>query len=107
MTKKQLETIKADLTELDPALLLQELRAREAERPGAAEKVVLLPGESKGVHFPAGAGAWGKRIPNLADIPTEVIADVVRSEQKVIYGTDDRRDVFQVTDAALLRDADA
>jgi V8-like Glu-specific endopeptidase len=105
MTKKQLDTIKADLMELDPALLLQELHAREAERPSAAEKVVLLPGESKGVHFPAVPLAWGKRVP--AEVPTEVIADVVRSEQKVIYGTDDRRDVFQVTDAALLRDADS
>jgi V8-like Glu-specific endopeptidase len=43
---------------------------------------------------------------DLADVETQEIGRVLYDKQKVIYGVDDRRDVFQITDAALLQDAD-
>ncbi|SFE82394.1 trypsin-like peptidase domain-containing protein [Blastococcus tunisiensis] len=43
----------------------------------------------------------------LAAIPTGELVAAVLDEQKVVYGVDDRRDLFEVTDPAVQRDADA
>jgi V8-like Glu-specific endopeptidase len=45
--------------------------------------------------------------PELRDIETEAIAAALLDQQKVIYGVDDRKDIFQINDAALLRDTDS
>ncbi len=69
--------------------LLWELRRREAlQVPGAA---------------PAGM----KAVDQLAGVETERLVGRLLDQQKVIYGVDDRKDLFEVTDEAVLRDADA
>jgi hypothetical protein len=44
--------------------------------------------------------------PEMRDFDTEAIAAALLDQQKVIYGVDDRKDVYQINDQALLRDAD-
>jgi Trypsin-like peptidase domain len=44
--------------------------------------------------------------PALADVETETLASVLYERQKVIYGTDDRKDIFEITNDALLKDSD-
>lgn len=93
------------LHELDHELLLQELRARQADR-GASAGFDLLPGESKAEPLPAAPRRRTLHVPELADAPSDAIAQALREAQKVVYGVDDRLDIYQVTDAVLLRDAD-
>jgi hypothetical protein len=45
--------------------------------------------------------------PELRDVETEAIAAALLDKQKVIYGVDDRKEIFQINDAALLEDADS
>jgi len=40
------------------------------------------------------------------DVSSAVLAEALRANQKVIYGTDDRIDFFQITDPAALQDVD-
>lgn len=69
--------------------LLQELRSREAQPTITAEADRLAPNES------------------LKEFDSETIATALKDNQKVIYGVDDRVDVFQVKDEAILNDADS
>src|SRR5262249_812014 len=41
----------------------------------------------------------------LAEFSSKDIAEVMRGNQKVIYGVDDRKDLFQVTNTNVLRNA--
>jgi hypothetical protein len=59
--------------------LLQELRAREAKIRNIELAIPLEPNE------------------NLREFDDENIANVLKENQKVIYGTDDRVDVFQLS----------
>jgi Trypsin-like peptidase domain len=43
----------------------------------------------------------------LQDIDLAKIVEILQSQQKVIYGVDDRKDVFQINDQAILNDADS
>ena len=43
----------------------------------------------------------------LAGLPTEALVRTLRDLQRAIYGTDDRRDLYQVTEPGLLRVADS
>lgn len=43
----------------------------------------------------------------LARIPTEALVRTLRDRQRAIYGTDDRKDLYQVTERALRRVADS
>lgn len=43
----------------------------------------------------------------LANAPTNVLVEELRGRQRAIYGTDDRKDIFQVTDAKILKVADS
>ncbi|PET74811.1 serine protease [Priestia megaterium] len=43
----------------------------------------------------------------LSDFKTNEIIEVLTSKQEVIYGTDNRMDIFQVTDQAIIDDADS
>jgi hypothetical protein len=82
-------TDSAGLEDYSADELLSELRAREVP-PGAPGGAVLsVPNEA------------------LQEFDSETIANVLQAKQKVIYGTDDRQDVFQVNDQALLNDADS
>jgi hypothetical protein len=84
----------------DPDELLAVLRTREALRPavpddGGEEAVSVA-----AARMPSGVGE------EYANVDTEKLIEILTSTQKVIYGVDDRQDLFQVTDPALLDDAD-
>ena len=71
--------------------LVTELRVREAARaPGAA----------------ATAGS-SRSNEALRQFDSQSLAKAVKAQQKVIYGTDDRQDVFEVTDPASLNDIES
>jgi hypothetical protein len=72
--------------------LLGELRAR------AAMQEPLAPAEPGAGLAPRGA---------LSTFDATSIAEVLKAKQKVIYGTDDRQDVFEIADPALLNDVDS
>ena len=62
--------------------LLAELRHRQ--RRVGAPTATRAGGGPKGLH------------PNLDDVPTSRLASVLRDRQRVVYGTDDRQDLFAV-----------
>jgi hypothetical protein len=68
--------------------LLGELRAREAEKE-------------------ARAAASSAREDALREFDSASIAQVLQNKQKVIYGTDDRQDLFQISDQMILNDVDS
>jgi Trypsin-like peptidase domain len=76
--------------------LLAELRFREARAEGAGLTDAT----------PESAPVASTPSP-LAQFATSVLADAVRDQQKVIYGTDDRKDLFEVTDPAVRADANS
>jgi hypothetical protein len=43
---------------------------------------------------------------SLGGVDTASLVEAVKDNQKVIYGVDDRKDLFEISDPALLRDAD-
>ena len=67
--------------------ILEELRNREARVRGEPQA-----GRPRGV---------------LASAESSILAGALREKQKVIYGVDNRVDLFQVTDAAAIADSDA
>lgn len=78
------------LTELSVDDLLKELRTREAKAAGkAAPPVPPEPGK------------------DLRDFDDASVATVLKENQKVIYGTDDRVDVFQLPAGPNLDDVDS
>lgn len=79
---KQLDDVTAEQ-------LLAELRRRQTNTSEPAAAVAEEP------------------VNGLADLDTATLTDALKSKQKVIYGTDDRQDLFQVIDQAALRDADS
>jgi hypothetical protein len=85
----------------DPDELLAVLRMREVLRPAVPED-----GREEAI-----SGAATRALPTgvgeeYAKVPTEKLTEILASTQRVIYGVDDRQDLFQVTDPALLDDAD-
>ena len=68
--------------------LVEELRARRGAADKAADETPIAPRD------------------DLAEFDSESIYGFARAEQEVIYGVDDRRDLFQVEDAQVLDDAD-
>lgn len=73
--------------------LLREIRRRERlARAGERARVAATP-----------AG----RARDLAGVPTGELIQAARGRQRVVYGTDNRRDLYQVTSAAVRRSADA
>lgn len=92
--------------------LLNELRARDSQK--GAPKSAVPAGAVGGSADNAPAPAAGDDVLTQAD--TGAIAMAVQTKQKVIYGVDDRKDIFELTNqqdkddvesvAALFRDAD-
>lgn len=79
----------ADLTKLT-ILSVDQLRAElDARKAQTESRLALPPGES------------------LDEFDDATIVDVLREKQKVIYGTDDRGDIFQPTEPASLADAES
>jgi hypothetical protein len=76
------------LSQLTVDDLLEELRAREARKTGAA------------------AGARQASRPELAQLDDKSLVDLLKNNQKVIYGSDDRVDVFQLAPGADQNDVD-
>jgi Trypsin-like peptidase domain len=79
---KRLEEFSADE-------LLDELRVREAKLTATGAAVHVEPSNE------------------LQRFASETLVKVLKDNQKVIYGTDDRVDVFQIKDQAILNDADS
>lgn len=75
--------------------LVQELRSRQAKPQGG-----LAGG-------PVGASQLSKKNPELAALPTPELVQTVRGRQKVVYGVDDRKDLYEVSRKTVLRAADA
>jgi hypothetical protein len=73
--------------------LIAELREREA-----------LQNEGKSA---AEAAAETARSAELAQVPSNDITAFVLAQQKLVYGTDDRQDQFEITDPTLLNDGAA
>lgn len=95
-----------DLTSFSPELLLQELRARETQKVEEKETIEVLP--FKGVPYAkAGIGGVIEKVADLESFKTADIVKELRSKQKVIYGTDDRQDMYQITDPHIRRDEDS
>ena len=94
------------LQSFDPELLLQELRARES---GVTDEEEMKKAFRCGGAPVAKVGIGGtiEAIPELKDHATEDIVAALHSQQKVIYGTDDRDDIYEVTDPGILTDADS
>ena len=93
------------LKSFDPELLLQELRARESREADEKELWEAFP-RGRVPDAKVSTGGVVETIPELESYDTEDIAAALRGQQKVIYGTDDRVDMYQVTDRRILTDAD-
>lgn len=80
--------------------LKQELRVREAGRrkdlPNWTNQAALL-----------ATAADSPENEELADVDTATIVSFVQDKQKAIYGVDDRMDLFEINDAAILAAADS
>ncbi len=97
-----------ELRQLDPDVLLQELRTREpkkakpitreAQACGCDDTATVV---TKLLRDDEDAG-----VPELSDIATGELIEALRFGQKVIYGVDDRLDMYQVTDASHRTSAD-
>lgn len=96
-----------DITTFDPELLLQELRARESRAVAAGEADAWPCDCGAPPITKRGIDGFVESVAGLQDFDTGEIIDALRDLEKVIYGTDDRQDMFAVTDASLLRDADS
>jgi V8-like Glu-specific endopeptidase len=95
-----------DITTFDAELLLQELRARES-REVAEGKAAAMPCECAAPAIAKrGIGGQVEAVAGLEAFETKDIVAALRAQQKVIYGTDDRQDMYAITDASILRDAD-
>jgi hypothetical protein len=95
-----------DLEALDPELLLQELRARESREVDEKAMLEAFPcGRAPSAKI--GVGGVVETVPELEAYSTEDLFTTLRGQQKVIYGTDDRVDMYQVTDRNILTDADS
>lgn len=97
---------KSALKTLDSELLLQELRARES-RNETAPKTTF---KSTCCDTPF-AKVDAKGLPQLnvelEKFETKDIVVAMRNAEKVIYGTDDRKDLYNVSDPLILRDAES
>lgn len=71
--------------------LLSEVRARESEAKSA----------------PGATATYSQRDSELKEFDSPTLIETLQAKQKVIYEVDDRVDVFQVTDQAVLDDADS
>jgi V8-like Glu-specific endopeptidase len=94
-----------DINKLDrftPEELLQELRARKHAQ---IAKETRLAGRGK---IPKELVSIGIELrEDLKATDSATIAQVLRSKQKVIYGVDDRQDIYAISDQAMLNDADS
>jgi Trypsin-like peptidase domain len=95
-----------DLKSVDPELLLQELRAREQREVDKKELTKTFPA-GRTPTAKGGAGGVIEAVPGLDAYRTPEIVGALRDIQKVIYGTDDRDDMYEVTDSRILTDADS
>lgn len=93
----QHHTTATDLDDVSADELLEELRQRDQGVGGR---------RAEDLGTPTAALARTTRLA-LSDIDTATLAAALRTKQKVIYGPDDRVDLFEVTDAAVIQDADS
>lgn len=98
-----------DLRGVDPDLILEELRSREPDDAGPITQKMQASGCDDiptVIRKQLGEGE-AAGVPELREVPSEELVEALRAAQKVIYGTDDRLDLFQVTDTAHRAAADS
>lgn len=95
-----------DLKSFDPELLLEELRARESREVEEKDREKAFPC-ARVPSIRARIGGVKQSIPGLEGFQSKDIVVALRSQQKVIYGTDDRDDMYEVADRRILTDADS
>ncbi|MGP1387954.1 MAG: trypsin-like serine peptidase [Thainema sp.] len=95
-----------DLQSFAPELLLQELRARESQEIDEKEATEVF-GEGRVPAAKMGLDGQIEMVPDLAGFHTKDIVKALRDRQKVIYGTDNRQEIYDLTDPALITDADS
>jgi len=92
------------LDQFDQEELLMELRAREEK----AERAPTVKGLSLLTEIPLLRREIEVALtPELRDFSTMELIESLKDTQKVIYGVDDRNDVYEVSDLKLLKDADS
>ena len=98
-----------ELSAFDPELLLQELRSREPKKAKPITREFQACGcdDTPTVVSKQLRGDEVAGVPELETVPTGELVEVLRDVQKVIYGTDDRLDMYQVTNAAHRSSADS
>jgi len=95
-----------DLKRFDPELLLQELRARESREVEEKDVMKAFP-RGRVPSAKISIGGVIEAVPGLESYESKDIASALRGMQKVIYGTDDRVDIYNVTDPHLHTDDDS
>lgn len=93
-----------DLKSFDSELLLREIQARESIAKDISEKTLPC---ARGPFAKVGVVNTVDPVPELKDYETSKIMAVLHDRQKVIYGTDDRQDMYLITDSHILTDADS
>lgn len=76
--------------------LLNELRSRQPK-----------PKAGSAARGPVGSSGSGKRNRELEALSVPDLVTAVRGRQKVVYGVDDRKDLYEITRKSVLRAADA
>src|SRR5687767_10192845 len=100
MAKAENETFTADE-------LLAELRRRERERASGAVPAAAVGPKARAAGIGQPRGGTTVRLHDLTDMSGGELAKMLRGRQRAIYGTDDRRETWQVTDAKTLAVANA
>lgn len=95
------------LADYRPEALLEELRAREIEAGKTPSLARSLTACRRPRRAPVSRGCVDETPlrRQLRRFDTKEIIGVVRSQQKVVYGVDNRMDLYEVTDPAILADA--
>lgn len=98
-----------NLRGIDPDLLLEELRSREPEGAKPITRMSQACGCDDLATSPTKRRREGDSagVPELGNVASEDLIDALRDIEKVIYGTDDRLDLFEVTDPVHRAAADS
>lgn len=98
-----------ELKQLDPEILLQELRAREPKKSEPITREFQACGCDDTPTVPMKRLREGEAagVPELANVPSGDLVEALHATQMVIYGVDDRLDMYEVTNAAHRTSADS
>jgi hypothetical protein len=104
---------RGELSAIAPELLIGELRARKPPKAAAKTKPITESmqacgcAESPALPTKRLRAEEDEGVPELREVPVGDLMEALRAGAKVIYGADDRLDMFQVADTNQRRNADA